>query len=189
MKRLTLIIALVISLPLFSHAQEPAIEVGDQFVNFGLGLGSVTFRGSGYSTVIPPLSVSYEKIIRDGILDEGYIGVGAYLGFSSYKWSYAFVGTDWGWSYTTILPGARASFHYPIIENIDTYTGLLLGYQIVSAKETGTSVIGTYNATTSGIAWSWYAGGRYFLSDNFMIMAELGYGITYLNIGVALKLP
>jgi hypothetical protein len=189
MKRLTLIIAFAISLPMFSHAQEPAIEVGDQFVNFGLGLGSVTFSGSGYSTVIPPLSVSYEKIIVDEVLEKGFIGVGAYLGFSSYKWSYAFMGADWGWNYTTILPGARGSFHYPIIDNLDTYTGLMIGYQIVSARETGSTQLGiNYSATTSGIAWSWYAGGRYFISENFAIMAELGYGITYLNIGVALKL-
>lgn len=187
MKRLTLIIILALSLPSFIQAQEPAIELEDQFVNFGLGIGSVRFSGTGYTGTIPPLSVSYEKIIKDEVLDVGFIGIGAYLGVSSYKWSW--VGSDWGWRYTTIIPGARGSFHYPLIDNLDTYTGLMIGYEIVSSSEIGTIDAGyDYNTTSSGFVWSWYAGGRYFLSENFMVMAELGYGITYLNIGVALKL-
>jgi hypothetical protein len=186
MKKIALLFVIVFSMPFLTRAQEPAIELDNQFVNFGLGLGSVRWVGSGYSTVLPPLSVSYEKIIRDEILDVGFIGIGAYLGFSSYKWEYSWFGENWGWRYTTIIPGVRGSFHYPIIDGIDTYTGLMLGYEIVSSRAIGTAEFGS--ATGSRLTYAWYVGGRYFLSDNFMLMAELGYGITYLNIGVALKL-
>jgi hypothetical protein len=190
MKPLTLIIAAAIFFPFLIQAQdpEPAIEAGDQFFNFGFGLGSVRFSGTGYTSTIPPLSVSYEKIIMDGVLERGFIGIGAYLGFSSYKWTTPFLGEEWGWRYTTIVPGARGSFHYPLLNNVDTYTGLMLGYEIVSASEVGDIGGGSFSAVGSRIALAWYAGGRYFLSDNFSIMAELGYGITYLNLGVALRL-
>jgi hypothetical protein len=37
------------------------------------------------------------------------------------------------------------------------------------------------------VAYSLFAGARYFLSDNFGVMAELGYGIAYLSLGASLK--
>jgi hypothetical protein len=186
MKRIAILAIMVICMPQIMHAQEPAIDLGNKFLNLGLGIGSVRYSGTGYSGTIPPLSISYENIIRDEILEKGFIGVGAYLGFSSYKWDYWF--GDWGYRYTTVIPGARASFHYPVIDKLDSYTGLMLGYQIVSAREVGTVTPGLYRASSSGFMWSWYAGGRYFLTDKFILMGEIGYGITYLNIGVALNI-
>jgi hypothetical protein len=187
MRRISLIIIIAITLPVLSQAQEPAVNVGDNFFNFGIGFGHTRFSGSGYSGTIPPLSVSFEKIIKDEILEKGYIGIGGYVGYSSYKWNYTFLGDDWGWRYSTFLPGARGSFHYPILDNLDTYTGMMLGYEIISAREIGNVNTGLYNASTSGFVWSWYAGGRYFVSEKFILMAEIGYGVTYLNLGVALK--
>ena len=37
-------------------------------------------------------------------------------------------------------------------------------------------------------AYSWFVGARYYFTDKLAGMAELGYGITYLNLGVSLKL-
>jgi hypothetical protein len=34
---------------------------------------------------------------------------------------------------------------------------------------------------------SFFVGGRYYFSEFFAAMLELGYGVSYLNIGVALK--
>ena len=187
MRRLALIVVVALSLPIFIQAQEPAVNVGDNFFNFGIGFGSVRYSGTGFSGTIPPLSVSYEKIIKDEILEKGYIGVGGYLGYSSYKWNNTFMGEEWGWRYSTVIPGARGSFHYPLIDKLDSYSGLMLGYEIVSAREIGNVNTGLYSATASGFVWSWYAGGRYFVSDKFILMAEFGYGITFLNLGVALK--
>jgi hypothetical protein len=189
MKKVAILFTIVLCIPQLMHAQEPAINLGDKFVNLGLGLGSVRYTGTGYRGTIPPLSISYESIIRDEILEKGYIGIGAYLGFSSYKWTYSFWGEDWGYRYTNIIPGARGSFHYPVIEKLDTYTGVMLGYEIISSRTIGTIDPGyNYRANASGFVWSWYAGGRYFISDRFILMGEIGYGITYLNIGIALNL-
>lgn len=72
------------------------------------------------------------------------------------------------------------------MDKFDTYAGALLGYDIVSAKEVG-DVPGTYNATESSVRLDLFVGGRYYFTDRFAAMAEIGYGIAYLNLGVALK--
>ena len=119
------------------------------------------------------------------MLEKGVIGVGGYLGYSAYKCEYI----DWGWKYTNLIIGARGTFHYPLVDKIDTYTGMLLGYRIVSSKEFGTLIPGyNYNSSGSNLIWSWYAGVRYYFNEKMAIMGEIGYGITYLNLGVALKL-
>jgi len=30
--------------------------------------------------------------------------------------------------------GAKGNFHYPLVEKLDTYTGILLGYNVVSSN-------------------------------------------------------
>jgi hypothetical protein len=73
-----------------------------------------------------------------------------------------------------------------LVNKLDTYTGLLLGFNIASSKWTGTGTETTH-ASSGGVAYAWFVGGRYYFTDKFAGMLELGYGITYLNIGVALK--
>lgn len=166
-------------------AQTPTFIKGDQTVNFGFGLGSALYSGGLYKTKIPPLSASYEKAIVDNILEKGVVGVGPYLGFVSYKWEYL----NWGWNYSNFIIGARGNFHYPLKDNIDTYTGLLLGYNIVTSSEFGTSVFGyNYSTNSSRIVSSWFVGAKYYFKENLAVMAELGYGIAYLNLGIGLKL-
>lgn len=185
MKKLVFALALIFFIPIMAFSQDPIANLGDKYLNLGLGLGSTVYTGSGYSVTLPPLSVSYEQIILDEVIDKGSIGVGGYFGIAAFR--YKFPAADWGWKYSNYVLGARGSFHYPLIDNLDTYTGLILGYEIVKAKEIGTIQTG-YSAALSGMVWSWYLGGRYFFSEKFAGMVELGYGITYLNLGVAIKL-
>lgn len=183
MKRFLVSIIVVVFASAYAISQDPVVFNGEKIFNAGIGFGSTLYTGTGYSITLPPLSVSYEQIIMDEVIDKGLIGVGGYLGYASYKYKYSF--DDSGWRTTNFILGARGSFHYPLIDKLDTYTGLMLGYQIVSINYTGTLGSG---ASGSGLVWSWYAGGRYFFSEKFAGMLELGYGITYLNLGVAIKL-
>jgi len=165
-------------------AQDPIFVKGDKVLNLGIGLGTTLYTGSYYHMTVPPISASLELGILDGIIDKGSIGVGPYVGFASYKWEYS----GWGYKYTNIILGARGNFHYPFIEKLDTYTGLLLGFNVVSSSEFGDLIPGfDYSASSSGIAWSWFIGARYYFTDNIAAMVELGYGIAYLNLGVAFK--
>ena len=165
-------------------AQEPTFVKGDKALNIGIGLGSTLYSGTYYKSQIPPISASLEFGVVDNVIEKGVIGVGPYIGYSSYKYEYS----GWGWKYTNIIIGARGNFHYPLVNKLDTYTGLLLGYNVASSKEFGDVVPGwDYSYSAGGIAWSWFIGGRYYFKETFAVMAELGYGIAYLNLGIALK--
>lgn len=167
-----------------ARSQESMFSKGNAAGNLTIGFGNVLYSGSGYTSSVPPIAISAEWGVKDGILEKGTIGAGGYLGYSSYKWEYL----GWGWKYSNLIFGARGSFHYPLLEKLDTYTGLLAGFDVVSSKEFGTSVPGyNYSSSGSGFIWAWYAGGRYYFTDKLAACAEIGYGIAWFNIGVAYK--
>ena len=165
-------------------AQESTFLKGDKVFNVGIGLGSTLYSGNYYKSQVPPVSASLEFGIVDGILEKGVIGVGPYVGYSSYKYEYL----EWGWKYSNIILGARGSFHYPLLDKLDTYAGILIGFNIVTSKEFGDPIPGSdYSSASSGVVWSGFIGARYYFTDALAAMLELGYGIAWLNIGVALK--
>ena len=157
----------------------------EQVVNFGLGIGATYYSGSFYSTVVPPISISYEKAILDGIFDKGVIGVGGYFGYSASKFSSNIIFGNYSSSITNIFIGARGSLHYPIIDEpkLDTYAGLTLGWWINSWSNSSVY----YSATGGGFYPSFHAGAHYYFTDQWSGMAEIGYGVAYLNIGVGYK--
>ena len=163
---------------------------GDKVLNLGIGIGSTLYSGSYYSTKIPPISASLEVGALDNLfeVDGLNLGLGGYLGFSSSQYKYSYYGYSYGWNYTYIIFGARGVLHYELTDKFDTYTGLMLGANIINTSEFGDfgdAEIGS--ASSSGLAYSYFIGARYYFSDSFGVMAELGYGISYLNLGVCLK--
>ena len=55
------------------------------------------------------------------LLDKGSIGIGGYLGYSSHKWDYYWLGLE----YTqTLFLVQEVLFHYPLVNKLDTYTGM-----------------------------------------------------------------
>jgi len=185
MKTKHILLLLVISAIHLAGKAQPFLP-GDHAVNFGLGIGSTWYSGTGYKTGFPPLSGTYEYGITE--LGPGVLGIGGYLGFSSYKWESSYSGTTYGWKYSSTIIGARGNYHYNFHEKLDTYAGMLLGFNIISSKATGDWPFGTSTAATgSSFAWSIYVGGRWYFTDSFAAFLELGYGIAWLNIGVAFK--
>ncbi len=165
---------------------ESTFLAGDIVVNAGLGIGSTLYRGRYYNTTIPPISLSVEYgAVDDFIVEDLTLGIGGYLGFSSSRYRWSGFGAEYGWDYNNIIVGGRGAVHYPLVENLDTYTGLMLGFNIVTSKSYGTTV---GSASSGGLIYSWFAGGRYYLNDRFALMGELGYGIAYLTIGASIKL-
>lgn len=184
MKIKTLLFAALFTFGYFlSQAQE--VKQGDKVLNLGIGLGSALYSGSYYKSSVPPISASLEVVVKDELFDgKGALGLGGYLGYSAYKWEYS----GWGYKYTNIIIGPRGYVHYGFIDKLDTYAGLLIGYNVVSSSEFGNSIPGyNYSSSGGGLIWSGFIGGRYFFSDKLAGMLELGSGITYLNIGIALK--
>lgn len=131
------------------------------------------------------------------------------MGIAGAHWQYS--RTDWcntpgngnpGWytwtdeydfRYTVIA--LRGAFHfaeYIAKDNLDVYLRLLAGYDIVRSQFTTSSPCagysnGLYTGGSSGI-WSIYGGARYRFNDKFGIFGELGYGISYLTLGLSLKM-
>ncbi len=166
---------------------ESTFVKGDKVFSVGLGIGSTLDIGRLYKTSVPPISLGVEVgVMDDFIVEDLTLGAGGYLGYSSSRYRDSFGGTTWGWDYNYIIVGGRAAVHYPLVEKLDTYTGLMLGFNITTSKSYGTYV-GNTSASSGGIMYSWFAGGRYYLTDSFAVMGELGYGIAYLTLGVALK--
>ena len=143
---------------------------GDKVLNLGIGFGS-TYYSSFYSSHTPALSASMEFEVKDGIIDKGSIGVGGYVGYSSAKWTNYY-------KVSNIIIGARGSFHYPLVDKLDTYTGILLGYNIYTYSY-DSNYFGA-SGSASGVAFAWFAGARYYFSEKFAAFGELGYGILTL---------
>ena len=136
---------------------------GDKVVNAGIGLGN-TF--GGYSSMIP-ISASFEMGIKDKLFDDkSSLGVGAYMG----------VGFTNGWTF--LFPGVRGALHYQFVDKLDTYAGLMVGIRMYSG----------HGWSHTDLIVPFYIGGRYYFKKNLAGFAELGHGIAYLQVGVALKL-
>jgi len=158
---------------------------GDNNLNLGIGIGSTLGGTSGYKSTTPPVSVSYERGIIDELFDDkSSLGIGAYLGYAANK--YEWIG-GYGWKYSYTIVGARGALHYQLVDKLDTYGGLMLGYNIVNSSSYGDWGGAHGSASGSDLLWSLYLGGRYYFSDNIGAFAELGYGIAYLQIGVTFK--
>lgn len=164
-------------------AQDNLLTKGEKVVNVGIGFGG--YGTWGYSIAVPPISGSFEIGVKDDVLDVGSIGVGGYIAYASYKQN-NYSGDSY-WTFNRLVIGARGVFHYPLVEKLDTYTGLMLGFSNYSWKWNGP---GDQPVDLGGspIGISWFAGGRYYFNEKIAGMAEIGYGITYLNLGVAFKL-
>jgi hypothetical protein len=180
MKRILLISMLLVIIVSLSFSQI-AYKKGDQVVNLGIGLGG--FAGA-YGTGGIAITGGYEYGVNENI------SLGGVIGYSSSSDDY-FDGTA---KYTYFLIGARGAYHYDLFHNpnIDTYGGILLGYNIVSSSWTwndGYSGYGySFSASSSYLEYGLFVGGRYYFDPHWAVQAELGYGLGILNIGVAYKL-
>jgi hypothetical protein len=173
-----------------ASAQTSTFEKGTKVLNLGIGLGGNYYSGSYYTSKMPFLSASFDVGVVDDVLEKGSIGVGGYVGYTSAKWETSWYnGNKYGWKYSDLVIGPRGTFHYPLVDKLDTYAGLLLAYHIVTAKETGDwyGVTG-YSANSSAVYFSGFLGARYYFTDKFAVMLELGSGsLAAANLGIAIK--
>lgn len=151
---------------------------GTNVAGIGIGLGS-SIAGYSYGSQTPAISLQYERGVADA--GPGVIGIGGYVGFKSYKYSNADYSEKWRY---TIL-GVRGLYHLTNlhVDNLDLYGGLMLSYNILHYSADGISS----GSNGSAAGFSIFAGGRYYFSKSIAASAELGYGVAYINLGVALR--
>lgn len=148
---------------------------GQMDLNVGVGLGTTLGLGGGL-----PISAALDYGINDNI------SVGGYVGFVSQKEETASILGTFTTSYTNIIVGARGAYHLELVDGFDTYGGLLLAYNISSVELEPANPLFT-PPSYSGLAYSAFVGGRYHFTDNLGAFAELGYGISYLQLGLTMK--
>jgi energy-converting hydrogenase Eha subunit B len=204
MKKITLTsIALFFLVFVGTHVNAQSFQKGQVDLNLGLGIGN-TVIGPGSSGVLPPVSASLEF----GITND--ISIGGYLGFT--KASYLYYGNDWcgngpgnghgnyynytdTYTWTYLIAGVRGAYHFGRfikIDKLDVYAGLMLGNDFASSNYSTNSVCPdhvryNYNNTYGGFVFALYGGARYRFTNHFGVFGELGYGVTYLNVGLNFK--
>jgi hypothetical protein len=159
MKKTTLFLTILLMTLMYSTSSTAQDIKGVSHLNLGIGVGTFGFSGTGGL----PIVASFEH----GVTDK--IGVGVYLGYLSRTF-----GTDYKWNYYMI--GARGSYHFNELlnvsnEKVDIYGGAMLFYRGFSSKYKGSGTAVDYN-------FSQAIGG----------FAELGYGISPLQLGLTVQL-
>jgi hypothetical protein len=150
------------------NSYAPGIAGSKLLVNAGIGFGLLP-----YAVKIPALSASVEYA-----LPKIPLSIGGYAGFTTY-------GEGW-YSGSMTGIGAKASWHFNFVKNIDPYVSLTLGYLIWNETwdPPGYKVKTDYSTFLYGVN----IGGRYFFTKNIGIYAELGYSaVSLASLGLALK--
>ena len=157
-----------------ASAQDDAFNRGDFVINAGVGLGTY-ISYSGYSNSLLPITASAEYGILDLFDGKAGVGVGGYLAYTSFSHKV----TD-KWNVGNMIVGARVIFHYQFVEKLDTYAGVMAGYNIVSYSHSDNLAGSTFYPTT-------FAGARYYLAQNIGVFSEVGYGVSPLQVGLTIK--
>jgi len=146
-------------------------------INVGVGLGSF-LSGTGYKTTVPPISASADYGINDNI------SVGGYVGYSAAEFDQIL----WKTSVTYLVVGARGAYHKELVDGIDTYGGVMLGYNIANLTMDPDPGPPFNDIKAGGVMYGVFAGARYYFTDNIGAHLELGYGIAIAQLGLSIKL-
>jgi hypothetical protein len=176
MKKLTLVLVVIAVMCLLVSTGNAQYQKEKSYLGPRIGIGvngsSVAF-GAGYEYGVT------EEISVGGLVD--------YYTWSTNGWG------AYGGKYTYIVIGAQGNYHFGKTlkwdSKLDPFAGVVLGYESISwswDNDPGYSY-GGWSATSSGIVFGGQAGIRYFLSPNLALYGQVGFGITYLKVGVDFK--
>ncbi|MDQ3051779.1 MAG: hypothetical protein M3Q95_12890 [Bacteroidota bacterium] len=164
----------------------------DNVLGFGFGIGGV-YGITSVSSQSPVFGVQYDR----GIIELGFggvIGVGGFMGYKSIVDKYDdFTGT-YKDKFSILIFGARGTFHYDLfrVKNLDTYAGSMIAFHSVSHKRDYPNNYPNYNGpgrkTPGSAAYpSIFAGAKYYFAPQVAAYAEVGYGVSWLTMGIAFK--
>jgi hypothetical protein len=158
--------------PTSSHAQ-----FGETSTFLGPHIGLAAYESA------PSFGANFETALnKPGELGDGLLGLSVRADYFNYSYNLGFTND---WSYTWITVGAYCNYHFKVGEGkFDPFVGLGLGYQNVSV-DYGDAGQGNYsNSWGSGVFFAGNAGARYFFSKSLALRALLGFGVTYIVVGV-----
>lgn len=99
-------------------------------------------------------------------------------------------------TWNMVIAGFRCAYHFNKIiksNRIDLYSGIMVGnnfvdYTFIKGNPNSQDPISPNPNYSGGFIWSVYAGCRYKFNEIAGAYAELGYGITYVRLGLNCKL-
>jgi hypothetical protein len=173
------------------HAQPQPFDKGDKNLNISIGMGTPWVLFNDYKTVLPPITASFDYGFRDDI-GPGVLSLGGVIGATTYK-DVGTIYTNWQYEYgyksTTAIVALRSTYHYQIVNKIDTYGGIHLGMRVEKWSQYGN--FPPYQESRDinfRPVFNIFGGAKYFFTDKIAAMLELGYGIAFINAGICLKL-
>ncbi|MFH1161651.1 MAG: hypothetical protein V1733_12010 [bacterium] len=166
---------------------------GTWFVNFGFGPGT-NWQGAYGQGFMPAFQVAGEVGMWE--IGPGVITLGGETGgsFFTYNGTDARYGlnTSYAYHYTELVIAARGAYHYGWnVQGLDTYGGVAAGPRFtffsytIPSTYTG-SVIG--EPSTVGYGGGAFVGASYFFTNLLGINAEVGFNITYAQVGMVFKI-
>ena len=184
------IISLLLTFNL-STAQETAATFGkgDNVLGIGFGVGGV-YGFRNYSSQSPVFGLQYDRgIIELGM--GGVIGVGGFVGYKSVVHKYGIFNDQYRDRWSILVIGARGTFHYDLfqVKNLDTYAGSMIAFHAVShKKDYPDNYPNEFNRSHASAAYaSVFAGAKYYFAPKVSAYAEVGYGVSWITLGIAFK--
>lgn len=169
MKRLIAICAAVIcaAIGMSNHAAaQNVLERGTNIANLGVGFHFNQVSGTDYSSAT--LNLVGERCLADNLWDDK----------SAFTLGGQVVG-NFHKSGISYFVGPRAGLHYQFVPKLDTYLFLSLGLYGYNYRDPDLSGV--------GFGWNSGLGVRYMFTPRIGGFAELGYGVTVLNVGATFK--
>lgn len=110
-----------------------------------------------------------------------HIGIGGWLD----TWSYGQTFGTYDWNVRYIALAGTGAYHFAIKDNpkLDPFAGAALGYYIVSTS-TNVTGAGAFQGSASRMFLGGYGGVRYFFKPQLSGVARLGFGSSYLTLGL-----
>lgn len=189
----------IIALALVSNIERvnaQILTVGENDLNLAIGFAP-TWIKPGYYTIIPPISVSLDHGLRDD-LGKGILTVGGFIGVARYAQEKEWFNLvdrhyyTYGYKYTSTLIAARTTYHYELFSKLDTYIGLMGGFKVNTNKDYGNwPDIADVNFDTDAnvvMLGRIFIGAKYNFTERIGGFGELGYGTSYVTLGVSFRI-
>ncbi|MCF8331591.1 MAG: porin family protein [Bacteroidales bacterium] len=180
MKKITILLALSLMFAFSASAQN--YEEGDMNLNLNIGLGSGQLPEN---IKLPPTSIQFEYGIAENF------GLGLMVGYANTDYEIRLSNGDVG-NFKTghFLLGGISQYHFYSSERSTVFAKAMLGYDITSVTFNSDDGMQAddFDNKNPALIYGIHIGGNYYFSDNAGIFAEIGYGLSILNIGLTLKL-
>ncbi len=171
-----------------------SFDKGTVAINAGVGFFSSIgyYSGSGV-TRTPVISLSGEYCVDK--VGPGTLGIGLAFGYQSAAYTYNYGGYYYKDRWATTLFGLRGTYHPEVLnsEKYDVYGAIQLsfdhfGYSFSTNDPYYNSVLYGRNTLSNYVRPYFILGGRYYFTNTIGAFAEIGYDISYLKLGLTIKI-